>query len=50
MNKLLAIIPARGGSKGLAKKNILPANGKPLISWTINAAKSSKYIDKLSIN
>jgi len=41
----LAIIPARGGSKRLPKKNILPLNGKPLISWTVEAAKESKYLD-----
>lgn len=45
MNNLLAIIPARGGSKGLPKKNILQINGRPLISWTIEAARSSEVID-----
>ena len=34
----LALIPARGGSKGLPRKNVLPAGGKPLIAWTIEAA------------
>ena len=43
--KILAIIPARSGSKGLPKKNILPILGKPLIAWSINHAKESKYID-----
>ena len=43
---ILAIIPARGGSKGLPRKNVLPLVGKPLIAWTIDAAKKSKYIDK----
>jgi len=37
--KILALIPARGGSKRLPKKNILPLGGKPLISWTIDAVK-----------
>lgn len=49
MNKsptFLAIIPARGGSKRLPRKNILDLNGKPLISWTIEAALKSKYITK----
>jgi N-acylneuraminate cytidylyltransferase len=45
---ILAIIPARGGSKGLPRKNILPVNGKPLIAWTITEAKKSKYIDELA--
>lgn len=42
---IVAIITARGGSKGLPRKNILPLMGKPLISWTIEAALKSKYID-----
>lgn len=48
--KVLAIIPARGGSKRLPKKNILPLAGKPLIAWTIEAAKKSKYIDKVIVS
>ncbi|MEM0333672.1 MAG: acylneuraminate cytidylyltransferase family protein [Candidatus Aenigmatarchaeota archaeon] len=48
--KVLAIIPARGGSKRLPKKNILPLAGKPLIAWTIEAAKKSKYIDKIVVS
>lgn len=43
---VLAIIPARGGSKGLPGKNILPLHGKPLIAWTIEAALQSKYVDR----
>ena len=37
--KILAIIPARGGSKSVPKKNIRNLNGKPLIAYTIEAAK-----------
>jgi CMP-N-acetylneuraminic acid synthetase len=48
--KILAIIPARGGSKGLPKKNIKEMNGKPLIYWTIKRAKESKYIDNIYIS
>jgi N-acylneuraminate cytidylyltransferase len=44
--KVLAIIPARGGSKGIPGKNIYPICGKPLIAWTIEAAQKSKYLDK----
>lgn len=47
---VLAIIPARGGSKGLPKKNILKLGGKPLIAWTIEAGKASKYIDRLILS
>lgn len=42
---LLAVIPARGGSKGVPRKNILELHGKPVISYTIEAAKNSKIID-----
>jgi len=48
--RVLALIPARGGSKRLPRKNILPLNGKPLIEWTINAAKNSKYIDEIIVS
>ncbi|MDA8100061.1 MAG: acylneuraminate cytidylyltransferase family protein [Nitrospiraceae bacterium] len=43
---VLAIIPARGGSKGVPRKNIRMVAGKPLIAWTIEAAKKSRYIDR----
>ncbi len=43
--KILAIIPARGGSKGVPRKNIKILAGKPLIAWTIEEAKKSKFID-----
>lgn len=45
--KVLAIIPARGGSKGVPRKNIRSLGGKPLIAWTIEEAKKSKYIDRI---
>lgn len=48
--KIIAIIPARGGSKGLPGKNIKPLLGKPLIAWTIEQARKSKYIDKLIVS
>jgi len=47
--KILAIIPARGGSKRLPRKNILNLNGKPLIRWSIEAGLKSKYIDKVVV-
>lgn len=47
---VLAVIPARGGSKGLPRKNILDLAGKPLIAWTIEAAKESAIIDRLILS
>ncbi|RNB85225.1 cytidylyltransferase domain-containing protein [Brevibacillus panacihumi] len=47
---VLAIIPARGGSKGVPRKNIRELAGKPLIAWTIEEAKKSKYIDRLVVS
>jgi CMP-N,N'-diacetyllegionaminic acid synthase len=47
--KFLAVIPARGGSKRLSGKNILDLAGKPLIAWTIEAAKESQYIDAVLV-
>ena len=46
----LGIIPARGGSKRLPRKNILDLCGKPLISWSIEAALKSKYISKVVVS
>lgn len=46
----LAIIPARGGSKRLPRKNILDLCGKPLIAWSIKAGLNSKYIDKVVVS
>lgn len=48
--KILALIPARGGSKGLPRKNVLEAGGKPLIAWTIVAAQQSSYIDDVVLS
>ena len=48
--RALAVILARGGSKGIPKKNIYKINGHPLISYTIEAAKNSKLIFNGSLN
>lgn len=48
--RVLAVIPARGGSKGVPRKNIRSLGGKPLIAWTIEAAKQSQYIDRLILS
>jgi N-acylneuraminate cytidylyltransferase len=47
---ILAIIPARGGSKGIPRKNIKLLAGKPLIAYSIEAAVKSKYINKLVVS
>lgn len=48
--KILAVIPARGGSKGVPRKNIRDLAGKPLIAWTIEEANKSGYIDYLIVS
>lgn len=48
--KILAVIPARAGSKGIPNKNIRIINGKPLISYCIENALSSKYITDIIIS
>jgi CMP-N,N'-diacetyllegionaminic acid synthase len=47
--RVIAIIPARGGSKGLPGKNIKELCGKPLIAWSIEAGLSSQYIDEVMV-
>jgi len=47
---IVAIIPARGGSKGILKKNITPLNGQPLISYTIKQALKTPQIDKVVVS
>ncbi|WP_405298003.1 cytidylyltransferase domain-containing protein [Methanobrevibacter sp.] len=48
-NKILVVIPARGGSKGIPRKNIRLLNHNPLISYPINIAKSSEYVDDIVV-
>lgn len=48
--KVLALIPARGGSKGIKNKNIVSLCGKPLIWYTINVALKSEYIDSVVVS
>lgn len=45
----MAIIPARGGSKRLDRKNVRPLRGKPLIAWTIEAAVRSQFVDHVLV-
>jgi len=49
-NKVLGVIPARGGSKSIPKKNISKLNGKPLIFYTIEQAKKSSLLDKFIVS
>lgn len=46
----LAVIPARGGSKGLLKKNIRPLCGKPLVAYTIESALAAQYITRVVVS
>ena len=48
--EILTIIPARGGSRGVPRKNIRELGGKPLIAYTIEAAIGSRYIDRLIVS
>jgi CMP-N,N'-diacetyllegionaminic acid synthase len=47
---IIAIIPCRGGSKRLPRKNVLNFNGKPLLYWTIKAAQDSQCFDKIYVS
>ena len=48
--RLLALIPARSGSKRLPHKNSLNFGGKPLIAWSIDAGLQSKYVDRVVVS
>lgn len=48
--RVLALIPARGGSKGIPGKNIIGLAGKPLIAWTIDAARASAHVDEVVLS
>lgn len=48
--RVLALVPARSGSKGLPGKNIRPLHGKPLLAWPIEAAKASRHVDRVIIS
>ncbi|SEA54894.1 acylneuraminate cytidylyltransferase family protein [Psychroflexus halocasei] len=48
--KILAIIPARGGSKGVPGKNIKELGGKPLLAYTVDSVKESRLIDKFILS
>ena len=48
--EILAVIPARGGSKGIPRKNVKDLCGKPLIAWTIEEAKKSRHITRTIVS
>jgi len=48
--KTVAIIPARGGSKGLPRKNVLPFAGKPLVAWMVQAAHAAITVDSVYVS
>jgi len=48
--RVLGLITARGGSKGLPAKNLYPLGGRPLLEWTVNAANASEHIDRLILS
>ena len=48
-NMILVVIPARGGSKGIPRKNLRRLHGKPLITYAIDVAKSSQYVDDVVV-
>lgn len=48
--RILAVIPARGGSKGVPRKNIRIVGGKPLIAYTIDAALQSRFVDAVVVS
>jgi len=47
---ILGVTPARGGRKGVPRKNVRPIHGRPLIAWTIDAAKASRRIDRYVVS
>jgi N-acylneuraminate cytidylyltransferase len=49
-HKILAVIPARGGSKGVPRKNVRLLDGKPLIAWSIEQASQSRYVDRVIVS
>ncbi len=50
MPSVLGLIPARGGSKGIPRKNIVDVGGKPLIAWTIEAARAADGLERVVVS
>jgi len=49
-DSVIAVIAARGGSKGIPRKNLRQVGGKPLIAWTIEAAIGSRFLDRVVLS
>jgi CMP-N-acetylneuraminic acid synthetase len=47
---VVALVPARGGSKGIPRKNLVPLAGKPLIRWTIDAARAAETVTRVVVS
>ena len=50
MKRIVAIIPARGGSRGIPRKNIVPFCGKPLLAWSILQARAAQKVDAVYVS
>ncbi len=50
MISILSVVPARGGSKSIPRKNVQPLSGKPLIAWTIEAAFRATWVDRVVVS
>ena len=50
MSAVLAVVPARGGSKGVPRKNLAPVAGKPLIAWTLECAAAARRLDRVVVS
>jgi CMP-N,N'-diacetyllegionaminic acid synthase len=50
MTRIVGLVTARGGSKGIPRKNVLPLAGKPLIAWTLEAALESRKLDRVIVS
>ena len=48
--RVIAVIPARGGSKSIPGKNIRPLGGKPLLAWSIEVARAVTEIDRIIVS
>jgi CMP-N,N'-diacetyllegionaminic acid synthase len=48
--QVLGLVVGRGGSKGLPRKNVLPLGGKPVVAWSVAAARASRYIDRVVVS
>src|SRR5436305_705070 len=49
-HRVLGLVVGRGGSKGLPRKNVLPLGGKPVVAWSVSAARASRYIDRVIVS